>query len=237
MTEYSELQAVDIAFGGYILGAFKGLSMASDIGPSEFREFLSRADNKKVFRHDSESVQGFLKSYLASDNAVDTLSAGKRVRTARMPVVNYCRHPGLISSDENIAGIYNRLKILFQDNVAFNVRVLGVVLSYRLVFIARDKPTIDKLSLAWLAHVGDTRKGKHKFITQHMVGGQSIEITAVIRDPKSILFQDESIAADSGRFFAVGTTIEIETPVLFGDVVTIHDPLRIEYVGVRSIHG
>jgi hypothetical protein len=231
MTEYSELHAVDIAFGGCILDAFSGLFVA---GPSEFKEFLTRDPKKKVFRHDSDSVQGFLKSYMASGNSVDTIAAGKRVKSARLPVVNYSRQPGLVSDDENPGGIYNRYKTLFHGETGMKVRLLSVVLTYRLVFITRDKPTLDKFTLAWLAHVSDTQNGKHKFSIQYLVDGQRLDAMAQIKNPKMCSFDNESVTTETGHFFAVGTMVEVETPVVFGGVVDIHDPIRIEYVGVRA---
>jgi hypothetical protein len=227
-TEYSELHAVDIAFGGHVLSAFSDLAVA---GPSEFKEFLARDPKKQVFRHDSDSVQGFLKSYMASGNAVDTISEGKQVRSARLPVVNYSRQPGLVSDDENPGGIYNRLKILFNEDTGLNVKVLSVILSYRLVFIARDKPTLDKFVLAWLSRVSDTKHRGHKFETRHLIGDQELDITAMIKNPKMHSFDNESVTTETGHFFAAGTMVEIETPVLFGEVVTVYDPMQIEYIG------
>ena len=80
--ELSELFAVDVCFGNHILEAFKGLSG----GPKEFVEFLSRDDDEKVFRHDADSVQAFLKAYMGDAKAAKTETAGHRVNVPKIPV-------------------------------------------------------------------------------------------------------------------------------------------------------
>jgi hypothetical protein len=232
--EYSELHAIDIAFGSHILAAFSGLAMD---GPAEFQEFLARDPKKQVFRHDAADVQGFLKSYMASGESVSSIGTDKAIRTTKIPVVNYSRQPGLVSDDENMGGIHNKLKVLFSgDLVGLNIRVLSVVLTYRLVFITRDKPALDKFALAWMAHTSDTSNQKHRFESHYTIGGEVLPIRAMIKNPKMCSFDNESITSETGHFYALGTTVEVETPVLFGAAVAIHDPLRIEYIGA-VMHG
>ena len=223
---YSELHAVDIGLGVHILDAFSDLQVS---GPSEFVEYLSRDPKKQVFRHDADDVQGFIKSYMASGDSVSTISAGKTVRTAKMPVVYYCRKPGLVSDDENLGGIFNKLRWVLNNETDLHIRLLAVVLTYRLAFITRDKPSLDKMGLAWFSHVSNVvGKGGHKFSIQYKIDEEVLDCNAFIKNPKMITFDDESVTTETGHFFAVGATVEVEAPVIFGDVEVLYDPLRIQ---------
>ncbi len=227
--EFSELFSVDVAFSNHVLSSFSGLS--AEKGPAEFKEFLTRDPKTKIFRHDTDSAQGFLKDMMSGGKTAVTEENGQRVNYPKLPVVWLCRKPGLVSDDESMGGAYNKGRIRFTDDeaTALKVRMLSVVLTYRLAFIARDKPTLDKLLLSWFAHVSDTRHQKHKFTVAFLIDGVPVEAVAVVHSPKSLSFDDESVTGGTGRFFAATTSVEVSTPVFWGDVVEPIDPARIQH--------
>ena len=227
--EYSELFAVDLAFGKHLLSSYSNLS--GEKGPAEFKEFLTRDPKTKIFRHDADSVQGFLKNLMASGKNAVTETSGKRVNYPKLPLVCYCRKPGLVSDDESTGGAFNKKRIRFTDDetTLLKVKILSVVLTYRLAFVARDKPTLDKLLLSWFAYVSDTINNRHKFKVDFLVDGVDVDAVAVIHSPKSLSFDDESVTGETGRFFAAATSVEVSAPIFWGDVVEVVDPARIQY--------
>jgi len=235
--EFSELFAVDVCLGNQILKAFKGLSG----GPKEFKEFLARPDAKKVMRHDTDSVQSFLKDYMADAKAVATVE-GHRVNLPLLPVCWYCRKPGLAASDVHIDGAYNRWRTFWAEpedaeSAVAKVRMLSVALNYDIAFVARDKPALDKMLLAWFSFVSDTRSLHHRFkIPFHISSGDGIDIDlpAEIRDPKTCAFQDAT--AGASNFYAASATIEVHAAVLFGAAVSVVDPIRLSWA-LEPWHG
>ena len=234
--EFSELLAADISFGNHILGAWTGLSAAK--GPAEFCEFLTRASNQQVIRHDADSCQSFLKDYIAAGKGKTTAAGGQLVNYPILPVCWYCRKPGLVSSEDmNNAGPYNRWQTLWNDNedVSLTARALILTLSYKLAFIARDKPTLDKLNLAWYSYVSDRRSGNHKFTVKYRIQDKDIDLKAEIIDPITCSIDEEAGVSDAGNFFATSTMVEVNVQVLFGDLVEVPDT-EVEFVG-SILHG
>ncbi len=241
--EFSELFAVDVCLGAQILKAFDGLSG----GPREFQEFLSRPPDKKVMRHDADTVQAFMANYIADAKAATTNTVGgHRVNVPLLPVCWYGRKPGLASSDVHIEGPYNKWVVVWSDPTTgedpdffANMRMLSVALTYKLAFVARDKPSLDKLLLAWFVFLADTRARNHKFAVPYLVrtaDGQSGVVASLppaeIRDPKSCAFEDES----GDGFFAAATNLEVHAPVLVGQEVDVVDPIRLQWA-IEVCHG
>lgn len=229
--EFSELFAVDVCLGTQILEAFKGLSG----GPKEFQEFLGRPDKHKVMRHDTDSAQSFLRGYIA-DAKAQTVVDGNRVNVPLLPICWYCRKPGLASSDLHVEGPFNKWRTLWAgpgDNPEVSkIRLLSVALNYDFAFISRDKPSLDKLLLAWFSYLSDTRSMHHRFKVPYHISpyapddpGVDVEMPAEIRDPKSCAFTDSSAEG----FFAASTSLEVHAAVLIGSAVTVVDPIRLTW--------
>lgn len=240
MNEFSELFAVDVCLGNQILEAFEGLSG----GPREFQEFLTRPANQKVMRHDTDSAQSFIKNYIADAKAVTTVE-GHRVNLPLLPICWYCRKPGLAASDIHVDGPFNKWRTLWaepddDEPTIAKIRMLSVALNYNLAFVARDKPALDKLLLAWFSFVADTRSLHHRFkVPFHISGlpdaeGADVEMPAEIRDAKTCSFDDATVA-EMGVFGA-STTLEVHASVLIGEAVSVTDPIRFQWA-LEAWHG
>ncbi len=229
--EFSELQAVDFALGAYIARAFDGLN--PNTGPKQWREFLTRATNKKIFREESDTPSEFLKN-LASSGKTETIIDGIKYRLPQVPVAYYYRKPGMTNGDERIfpiiTGTTDGTKVL-------TLMLSPIVLDYHLVFAAWDTLSLDKLQLAWYQYVAQ----KTRFTVQYEIVGEAFDILAAVHDPKTLIFTDISIPKADGRLFAVDTILTIESSVLFGAEVlpAARPPITIEgsWKGYSCIHG
>jgi len=209
--EFSELQAVDFALGDYIAGAFAGLNPA--VGPKQWREFLARAPNKKIFREDSDTPADFLKN-LSASGKTEVVVDGVKKRLPSVPVCYFYRKPGMTNGE----GRNFPHRVVTTENGAkvFDMTVSPLSLDYHLVFAAWDKLSLDKMQLAWYQYVLKLSR----FTVQYEMMGEALEVQAVVADPKTIMFADISVPKTDGRLFAVDSTLTIETSILFGAEVT-----------------
>lgn len=225
--EFSELQAVDFGLGSYIAAALSGLN--DQAGPKEFREFLGRPTNRQIYRHDAGTPAEFLKAYRSAKAAEKTI-AGAKVNVAELPLVYYFRKPGLTNGIDKEAT--RRGRLMFSEGEAglenaYKFMVLPLVLDYRLFFLAWDKPTLDKLQLAWYAYTSRN----DKFTCRYQIGeSDRFEVPARLLDHKSLLCADESVppGQDMSRVYAVSTGMQIGTDVIFGADVEIPEEFKIQ---------
>jgi hypothetical protein len=203
--EFSELQAIDFSLGAYIMEAFEGLN--PNTGPKQWREFLTRAVNKKIFREETDTPAEFLKN-LSSSGKTETVVDGVKLRLPQLPVTYYYRKPGMTNGDtRNFPK-----KIVTNGTKLFDITMSPLVLDYHIVFAAWDKLSIDKMQIAWYQYVIK----KTRFTIQYEIAGEAFDVSAAVRDPYTIMFSDISIPKTEGRLFAVDTLLTIETSVLFG---------------------
>jgi len=229
-TEFSELQAVDFGLGAYIAAAFTGLA---SVGPAAYREFLGRATNKKIYRHDTESPTEFLSAFRSANKAEETV-AGVTSNPAALPIVVYFRKPGLTNGTNR--ELLRRGRNSYAEGLqgalinAYKFMHLPLVLDYRLYILSWDKPALDKLQLAWYAY--QTRN--EKFTCRYAIGenGDTFDVPAHVVDNKALLFSDESIPSSQGvgRLYAVSSGLQVETDVIFGESVSVPDPVEIQGV-------
>ncbi len=213
--EFSELQAVDFGLGAFIAAAFSDLN--PDRGPKGYREFLSRPANRQIYRHDADTPKDFVQAFLAAQAAAKT-AAGAKINLIEMPLVYYFRKPGLTNGTDREAT--RRGRYVWSEGEeellnAYQFMVLPLVLDYRMFFLAWDKPTLDKLQLAWYAYAS-----RHdKFTCRYRLGSEDIfEISAFMQDHKSLLCSDESVppGQDTRRVYAVSAGMQIATDVIVG---------------------
>ncbi len=209
ISEFSELQAVDFGLGAHVAAAFQGLA---DVGTKEWREFLKRPANRKVYRHDSEGPQEFIHALMAARKAeVSVPITGERVNAAELPVVYYFRKPGLTNSDETKP---NRGRYSWNDlkTKALNLMMMPLSLDYQLYLLAWDKPTLDKMQLAFYAWA----TLHDKFVCKYRIAGEILDVKAFVQDHRTVTFTDASQAQDGNRLYAVTMPITINTQVLAG---------------------
>ena len=227
--EFSELQAVDFGLGSFIAAALTGLN--SQTGPKEYREFLGRPTNRQIYRHDASTPAEFLKVYRGAKAAEKTV-AGAKTNLVELPLIYYFRKPGLTNGMDK--EMTRRGRYMFSEGEegqlenAYKFMVLPLVLDYRMFFLAWDKPTLDKLQLAWYAYAV-----RHdKFTCKYQVGSDAdvLEIPAYLTDHKSLLCADESVppGQDMGRVYAVSTGMQIATDVIFGAEVDAPEEFAVQ---------
>jgi len=225
--EFSELQAVDFGLGAFIAAALSGLN--AQAGPKGFREFLGRPTNRQIFRHDAGTPAEFLKAYRGA-KAAEKTTAGAKANLVELPLIYYFRKPGLTNGTDK--EMTRRGRFMFSEGEEgleniYKFMVLPLVLDYRLFFLAWDKPTLDKIQLAWYAYTS-----RHdKFTCRYQVGESDLfEITAYLLDHKSLLCADESVppGQDMSRVYAVSTGMQIATDVIFGAGVEIPEEFEIQ---------
>lgn len=223
-TELSELQAIDFAFGAHIVGAFTGHSKT--IGPKQWREFLTRADGKKVWRTEADSPADFMKQLSGSGKNESTVN-GKIINLPQLPCIYYFRKPGMSNGSDNRS--FAMQKVWDDDLLrAYSITRLPVILQYSMVCVSWDKPALDKIQLAWYSYMLNNKR----FVTPVGIDGGVFDVPAWIIDPKTMVFSDVSIPKGEGRLYAVEATVEIETMVLFGSDVTDDTPVTATLEGV-----
>jgi len=225
--EFSELQAVDFGLGAFIAAAISGLN--DQAGPKGFREFLGREANRQIYRHDANSPAEFLKAYRGA-KAAEKTTAGAKTNLVELPLIYYFRKPGLTNGADK--EMTRRGRFMFSEGQAgpenaYKFMVLPLVLDYRMYFLAWDKPTLDKLQLAWYAYVV-----RHdKFTCRYQIGDADVfETSAFLVDHKSLLCSDESIppGQDMSRVYAVLTGMQIATDVIFGAGVDVPEEFQVQ---------
>lgn len=209
--EFSEIQAIDFALGAYIVGAFTGLN--PETGPKQWREFLTRAPNRQIYREESDSPDEFLKR-LASSGKTETTLDGVKSRLPNVPVVYYYRKPGMTNGEGR--NFPSRTVTTEDGSKSFVLTVSPLDIDYHVVFAAWDKLSLDKMQLAWYQYIIKMSR----FPVQYELAGEALEAVAVVTDPKTIVFTDISIPKESGRLFAVDSLLTVETSILFGAEVT-----------------
>lgn len=207
MLDTTELQAVDFALGAVIASAFDDLA---ENGPANYVRFLQREIPAKIFRTEHADPK----------ELIDKITADKKgegdSKRPDLPVVGYFRKPGL-TNGESVTVSGQRLRWNEQLLHAYKLGTMPVSLDYAMTFAAWDKPTLDKLCLAWYARM--TRQKRVRFIVPAKIAGDILEVPAVINDPKQIMLSDASMMSSEQRLYAVTTGITVNTQALFGDAI------------------
>jgi hypothetical protein len=226
--ETSELQAVDFALGAFMSDAFQGHNTLD--GPAQWREFLSRARNKQIYRHDFDTPQEFMGSLTGARGNEKTLTGGAKLNLPSLPVMIYCRKPGFTNGEDYAAVKGKRVWDLALEN-GYQIRPLPLVLTYKLAFLAWDKLTLDKLQLAWYAYIA----WHNMFLVTYRIGTDTFDTVGIIRGNKAVIFSDASIPGKEGRLYIVETPLEVATQVLFGQGVVVPETVTLTGVYERNI--
>lgn len=212
----SDLQAVDFAMGGVIVGAYDGLE---DDRPEAFRRFLARPPKDKIFRAENEDPMSLLRR-IAQQKAGDTKTLPD------LPVVAYYRAPGISGSmDKPVVLAVER----YMDDLrrGFNISAIPVSLTYSLLWCAWDKPTLDKITLAWFCYVAQRGRRNSRFMVPYLLGSELVEIPASLSAPREIQGDNASADQAQGRLWAARTLVEVSTQVLYGREVQPVDEITV----------
>lgn len=201
----SDLQAVDFAVGGIIVGAYDGLR---DDKPEAFRRFLTRPPKEKIFRAENEDPPSLIRR-IAQHNP------GKK-NVPDLPVVAYYRSPGIVADQNQKPVVLDVERYIGGTDRAMRLTSIPVTLSYSLLWCAWDKPTLEKIALAWFAYVAQRGRKHSRFVVPYMLGTEPIEIPASISIPREIQADNASPEQGEGRLWAARALVEVNTQVLYG---------------------
>lgn len=210
--ELSELQAVDFAVGEFITKAFDNLSLTT--GPKEWKEFLNRDTSAQVYRHDAASPGEFFKALQASRKN-ETGLANNRLNAPHLPAVYYFRKNGFTNVNDRSKMIQGRYSWSEDLSNAYNIKVLQLDLDYTFVFVAWDKPTLDKMCMAWYAYIVKNDTCTAKF----QIGADIMEVPVIVHDHCNLMISDCSEPSENGRLFAAQTNYTVHTMLLFGSQI------------------
>jgi hypothetical protein len=204
----TELQAVDFALGAVIAAAFADLAPN---GPANYVRFLSRPAKEKIFRTEHDDAKAFVGKI-----AADKKGAGTEKRPD-LPLVGYYRKPGLTNGEStSISG--NRQWWNEHYLRAYGLTTLPVALDYTVTMCAWDKPSLDKMAVAWYYFLA--RKMVTAFQVPVKIGGEVLSCNAFINDPKTIMLSDASMPSGEDRLYALSCAMQVNTQLLCGEEIT-----------------
>ncbi len=141
--QISELMGVDYAFGKHINKAFEGLSNA---GPPDWKRFFAKPEEEKLFRGGFETP-GDIIAMISRGKKCERIENGKTINQANLPVIAYHRKPGMSNDDKK--GEILPFRPLQHNDEDFSMAIMPLILEYKVAIVAWDKPTLDKMQLAW----------------------------------------------------------------------------------------
>ena len=233
--DLSELSAIDYAFGGHILSAFD--SVDAESGSFHFKQFMQKPAKEKVFRGEFQEPKEFVQS-LQSYMAQAKEEGDKRYNQTVLPAIYYFRSLNMGTADADAGNLLLDEVIYNEDKTqASRVSMARVNLTYKVVFIAPDKPSVERLLMAWYFRIANHGRGGHSFPVHYQIGGEAMTMDCQIFDPKTLQAADLSLPKGEQRLFATECEYEVQAPVIFGEQVTIPDPIRWEFSVVPGFEG
>ena len=220
--DISELQAIDFALGAFVLSAFVG--MAAN-GPDNYVRFLSRPAKEKIYRVDHDDAKALLDKIAADkkgDGSTVTPSAENR---PDLPVIGYYRKPGISNGD--LISVSGMGRIRYSDDLltALGVMTMPISLDYSMTFAAWDKPTLDKMCLAWYVRMAAYRRAR--FIYPVKIADEILEVPVALSDNKTVMFSDASMPTSEQRLLAVTTALTLVTQAVAGEAITPIDSIEV----------
>lgn len=217
--DISDLEAVDFALSGVIAGAFENLA---DAGPQAWRRFVSRSAESKIFFAQNEDVQAVLRRIARSVNDKPDRSGPD------LPVVVYYRDNGLGGDSNQYTTINNAQRFVSEgpeglEAKAMRLTCLPISLNYSLLFLAWDRPTLERMVLAWWGYIVPLGRKHSRFLVPYVLAGESLEVGANIAAPRDVITSSENLGDGGQRLWGARTTCEVTTQALYGAVFTTPD--------------
>lgn len=222
--DLSELEAIDRAFGSRILNAYE--VMDKNAGPWHFRQFMKKNDNQRVYRGEYDEPKAFidgLRSYLKQ-----TQKEGDKVfNQAVLPAVYYYRTLDMATADPDAGNVVTNQVLWTADNTkSLNISMARMNLTYKVVFVAPDKATVQRLLMAWYFSISNIRNGGHRIPISFNISGESLDLSAQIIDPQTMSATNISLPKTDERLFAVECDYEVIAPVIYGQQITVPEFIR-----------
>ncbi|CCO46623.1 Gp24 [Vibrio nigripulchritudo SOn1] len=222
--DITDFYPVDVALGGHIVDALAELD--SESCPHHVKTFLQRDSKQQVFRGDYDSPKDFIQAIRQFQK--QTGSDGKRkFNAARLPLINYYRPIGFRSASTEYAQFVE--DVTGWDDALLkktNISISYLELTYRIVFMANDKASVERLVLAWHMHIARRRAGGHRFNVTYSLFDEDIDLPITIEDSQTIEANNLSHNYADGRLYAVDVEHRVNAPILYGKGVGHINPIR-----------
>lgn len=222
--DISDFYGVDLAFGCHIVDALKALNPESC--PLHVKAFLKRETKQQVIRGDYDSPCEFIRAVRQYQKQLGKDGA-RQFNQARLPLINYYRPLRFETAPAEYASFAEGVTG-FSDDLLHQTKISISYLSlpYRVIFMAADKASVERLLLAWHMYIGNRRAGGHRFNVSYHLCGSEFEFPVVIEDTHTINTDNISQGYSEGRLYAVSVDHVVNAPVLYGHEVEIVPSMR-----------
>lgn len=236
LNDITTFEAVDFSLSGVIAGSFE--AMNPDIGPIAFQRFLHRENKDKIFFSRNDDIQKLLHRIARHEN--DT----PKQRTPELPLVVYYRETGVATQDINqatqvveVTGFTDKTETtIFDETDAMRLTTIPLTLTYSLLFLAWDRPTLERMTLAWWGYLAPTHRKHSRFLVPYILDGEQFEIGASIISPREVATSSEQMDEDEPRLWGARTMCEVNTQAVYGAKIRCKDYFTIlKEVRIRDI--
>lgn len=223
MSDYSVIQAVDFGLGQLLAKIY---SEGADSGPVNWRQLLKRPPKQKIFRGDFDEPHAAIRS-IESAAIAKQVSQWVTSNRPALPVALYGRKPNVRTIEAEAGAYQHDVYATTDSGQQVQLSFAMMVVEYRLMLMAWDKPTLDAMQLAWVFHVSNAAKRGHKFDLAYEIDGEPLDgIIAEIIDPKTAEFDDISMPVEEGRLHAVSLPIRVKAYAIQGAKVAVPERIR-----------
>lgn len=219
----TDLQAVNYALGKVISDCFKA---CADDGPKAFRRFLTRPTSNKIFYAKNDDVQRAMRRIAHLE---DEPGRGG----GDLPAVIYYRDQGLAADPNQHIQVAEVTRFIGEETAmrtepAMRVTTMPITLTYSLLFLAWERASLERMTLAWWAFIAPLHRKHSRFTVPYTLDGESFEVGASINAPREILTSSEQIGdSEDIRLWGSRTMVEVNTQAVYGAKVELPDYLRI----------
>lgn len=231
--DITELQALDFSLGAVIAEAFSDL--ASN-GPANYKSFIERPVKEKIFRVEHEDAGGLVRKIANAAKGQNYSVEPEPLKTKPvLPVIAYYRKPGFTNGDE-YATVLD--KTMFDSSLltAIKASVLPIAIDYSMTIATWDKPSLDKLQLAWYKFLVKNNRKNVRFKVPVQIAGEIFETPAIITNANSVIFSDTSpMKQEVGRIYSVSTDFTIVSFAMTGEGISVPDSINIHGITTRYI--
>lgn len=223
--EHSAFQAVDFALSSYIADIYSTAQSGIVGGPAAWQRLLEEKPQNKITRggifEPLSVLKGIQSGRLHVVNDVDQ-KGDIRLNAPRLPLIHYGRRPGMQTPFSSAAD-FKQIKLELDSGQHVDVTLIKVTLSYQLMLMANDIPTLDAMQMAFAIAL----RSKTRFQTIFQIGDESLDdIWCQIERSDQIVFEDASIEREQGRVHAVTTDLMIESYAIAGDLIDLPEDIR-----------
>ena len=226
-THVTPMEAVDFALSELLAKCFRALSPES--GPKAVRRFLARPDEERIYIVKNDDVQTALGRLAGHED--EPATGGKR-RAPDLPAVMFYREQGF-AADPNqhiqVADVtrFVEEETLLAQDAAMRLTTIPLTLTYSLLFLAWDRPSIEYLVLAWWAYIAPLGRKHSRFLVPYTLDGEKFEVGASLSAPREVLTSYEEVGQDGMRLWGSRTMCEVNTQAVVGGKVEVPDYFRL----------